>query len=85
MIILSHASNIIRAIRLTRSFSTPGVVRGFIKFTKGTSLTDKDKKALQKLLRDEKTKLQKALSDVDTSLKMLKGAKKKKSKKGKKR
>jgi hypothetical protein len=58
---------------------------GFIKFTKGTSLTDKDKKALQKLLRDEKTKLQKALSDVDTSLKMLKGAKKKKSKKGKKR
>ena len=56
---------------------------GFIKFTKGTSLSDKDRKALQRLLSDEKAKLKKALSDVDTSLKMLKGAKKK-SKKGKK-
>lgn len=57
---------------------------GFIKFTKGTSLNDKDRKSLQKLLSDEKKKLQAALKDVDTSLSML-GSKKKKAKKGKKR
>jgi hypothetical protein len=56
---------------------------GFIKFTKGTSLSDKDKKSLQKLLTDERKKLQSALKDVDTSLSML-GGKKKKAKKGKK-
>ena len=70
---------------LAAMISNRGVVMGFIKFTKGTSLSDKDRKALQKLLNDEKAKLQKALGDVDTSLKLLKGAKKKKSKKGKKR
>ena len=58
---------------------------GFIKFTKGTSLSDDDKKALQKLLTDEKAKLEEALSQVDTSLRLLKGAKKKKAKKSKKR
>ena len=57
---------------------------GFIKFTKGTSLTDQDKKALQRLLNDERTKLQKALDDVDASLGVLRGAKKKKKKKAKK-
>ena len=36
---------------------------GFIKFTKGTSLSDKDRKALQKLLGAEKKKLQ---SDIET-------------------
>lgn len=56
---------------------------GFIKFTKGTSLNDKDKKSLQKLLSDEKKKLQSALKDVDASLSML--GSKKKTKKGKKR
>ena len=57
---------------------------GFIKFTKGTSLSDKDRKSLQKLLTDEKKKMQSALKDVDTSLSMLGGSKKKK-KKAKKR
>lgn len=55
---------------------------GFIKFTKGTSLSDKDRKSLQRLLTDEKKKLQSALKDVDSSLSMLKGSKKK-AKKGK--
>ena len=54
---------------------------GFIKFTKGTSLSDKDRKALQKLLSDEKKKLQSALKDVDASLSMLGGKKAKKKKK----
>jgi hypothetical protein len=54
---------------------------GFIKFTKGTSLSDKDRKALQKLLNSEKKKLQSALKDVDASLKTLGGAKKSKKKK----
>jgi hypothetical protein len=31
-----------------------GSVVGFIKFTKGTSLSDKDRKALRRLLTDEK-------------------------------
>ncbi|WGD50780.1 hypothetical protein QA641_35140 [Bradyrhizobium sp. CB1650] len=53
---------------------------GFIKFTKGTSLSDKDRKSLQRLLTDEKKKLQAALKDVDASLGML-GGKKKKAKK----
>ena len=44
---------------------------GFIKFTKGTSLSDKDRKSLQKLLTGEKKKLQSALKDVDASLSML--------------
>jgi hypothetical protein len=54
---------------------------GFIKFTKGTSLSDKDRKALQKLLTDEKKKLQAAMKDVDASLSMLGGSKKKAKKK----
>jgi hypothetical protein len=54
---------------------------GFIKFTKGTSLSDKDRKALQKLLTNEKKKLQSALKDVDASLSMLSGSKKAKKKK----
>lgn len=54
---------------------------GFIKFTKDTSLSDKDRKALQKLLNDERKKLQSALKDVNTSLSMLGGAKKAKKKK----
>ncbi|WP_167406713.1 hypothetical protein [Bradyrhizobium forestalis] len=54
---------------------------GFIKFTKGTSLSDKDRKALQKLLTEEKKKLQSALKDVDASLSMLSAAKKKAKKK----
>jgi hypothetical protein len=56
-------------------------VMGFIKFTKGTSLSDKDRKALQKLLGAEKKKLQSALKDVDASLSVLGGAKKAKKKK----
>ncbi|MEK9281566.1 MULTISPECIES: hypothetical protein [unclassified Bradyrhizobium] len=52
---------------------------GFIRFTKGASLSDKDRKSLQRLLTDEKKKLQAALKDVDASLTML-GAKKKKAK-----
>ena len=50
---------------------------GFIKFTKGTSLSDKDRKALQKLLGAEKKKLQSALKDVDASLALVGGGKKK--------
>jgi hypothetical protein len=60
-----------------------GSVMGFIKFTKGTSLSDKDRKALQKLLATEKKKLQSALKDVDASLSVLGGAKKAKKKKKK--
>jgi len=52
----------------------------FIKFTKGTSLSDKDRKALQKLLSDEKKKLQSALKEVDASLSLLGGKKAKKKK-----
>ncbi|WP_271582619.1 hypothetical protein [Bradyrhizobium sp. CCBAU 45389] len=58
-----------------------GSVMGFIKFTKGTQLSDKDRKALQKLLTAEKKKLQSALKDVDASLSMLSGSKKAKKKK----
>ncbi|WP_201724120.1 hypothetical protein [Bradyrhizobium centrolobii] len=54
---------------------------GFIKFTKGTSLSDKDRKSLQRLLKDERKKLQAALKDVDASLSMLGAAKKKAKKK----
>ena len=56
---------------------------GFIKFTKKTSLSEEDRKALQELLNFEKQKLQKELQDVENSLKALRGAKKKKSKKKK--
>jgi hypothetical protein len=63
-------------------FKTGGVlIMGFIKFTKGTSLSDKDRKALQKLLGAEKKKLQSALKDVDASLSVLGGSKKAKKKK----
>jgi hypothetical protein len=58
-----------------------GSVMGFIKFTKGTSLSDKDRKALQKLLTDEKKKLQSALKEVDSCLSHLGGSKKAKKKK----
>jgi hypothetical protein len=61
-------------------FNRGSVIMGFIKFTKGTSLSDKDRKALQKLLSDEKKKLQSALKDVDASLSMLGGKKAKKKK-----
>ena len=54
---------------------------GFIKFTKGTSLSDKDRKALQKLLTDERKTLQAALKEVDASLSVLSGGKKAKKKK----
>ena len=54
---------------------------GFIKFTKDTALSDKDRKALQKLLTQEKKKLQSALKDVDASLALLGGSKKAKKKK----
>jgi len=70
------------AFDLQRSILTSGeCVMGFIKFTKGTSLSDKDRKSLTKLLTDEKKKLQSALKDVDASLSMLGGAKKAKKKK----
>ncbi|MGY3461284.1 hypothetical protein ACVWW5_006734 [Bradyrhizobium sp. LM3.4] len=42
-------------------FQPGALVMGFIKFTKGASLSDKDRKALQKLLGAEKKKLQSAL------------------------
>jgi hypothetical protein len=54
---------------------------GFIKFAKGTSLSDKDRKALQRLLTDERKKLQSALKEVDASLSVLGGSKKAKKKK----
>lgn len=56
---------------------------GFIKFTKGTSLSDEDRKALQKLLNFEKKKLLIALRDVDASLSVLGVSKKAKKKKKK--
>jgi len=58
-----------------------GSVMGFIKFTKKTSLSAEDRKALQDLLNFEKQKLQLALKDVDASLKALRGSKKKSKKK----
>ena len=58
---------------------------GFIKFTKGTSLSDKDRKALQKLLGAEKKKLQSALKDVDAEHSMLGGAKKPRRRRSKNR
>jgi hypothetical protein len=61
-------------------FQPGSVIMGFIKFTKGTSLSDKDRKALQKLLAAEKKKLQSALKDVDASLSVLGGKKAKKKK-----
>jgi hypothetical protein len=61
-------------------FNRGSIIMGFIKFAKGTSLSDKDRKALQKLLSDEKKKLQSALKDVDASLSMLGGKKAKKKK-----
>ncbi|MBR0737529.1 hypothetical protein JQ581_11380 [Bradyrhizobium liaoningense] len=57
---------------------------GIIKFAKGTTLSDKDRRALQKLLTAEKKKLQSALKDVDASLSLLGGAKKAKKKAKKK-
>jgi hypothetical protein len=73
--------NIIPAFLVwTIIFNRGSVIMGFIKFTKGTSLSDKDRKALQKLLSDEKKKLQSALKDVDASLSMLGGKKAKKKK-----
>ena len=51
---------------------------GFIKFFKGTSLSDKDRKSLQRLLDDEKKRLLTAIKDVDHSLSMVAGPKKKK-------
>lgn len=53
---------------------------GMTKTVKG--LSEKDKKALKKLLTAEKKKLQSALKDVDASLAVL-TPKKKKAKKGK--
>ncbi|MBH5369119.1 hypothetical protein [Bradyrhizobium glycinis] len=53
---------------------------GFIKFTKKTSLSEEDRKALEDLLNYEKEKLQKELDDVEASLEALRGSKKKKSK-----
>ncbi|MBR0831012.1 hypothetical protein JQ596_36450 [Bradyrhizobium manausense] len=54
---------------------------GMTKTPKG--LSEKDKKALQKLLAAEKKKLQSALKDVDASLAVLKPKKAKKAKKKK--
>jgi hypothetical protein len=54
---------------------------GFIKFAKGTSLSDKDRKALQKLLTDERKTLQAAVKEIDAALKVVGGSKKAKKKK----
>lgn len=78
---LTPARKIFSRFDLDVYFEPGEFVMGFIKFTKGTSLSDKDRKALQKLLTDEKKKLQSALKDVDTSLSMLGGGKKAKKKK----
>jgi len=53
---------------------------GFIKFAKGTSLNDKDRKALQKLLTDERKTLQAALKEIDAALTVVGGKKAKKKK-----
>ncbi|HXH45525.1 MAG TPA: hypothetical protein VNK51_16980 [Bradyrhizobium sp.] len=54
---------------------------GFSKFTKKTSLSEEDRKALQELLDFEKKKLQQALADVEASIKALRASKKKSKKK----
>ena len=54
---------------------------GIIKFARGATLSDKDRKALQKLLAAEKKKLQSALKEVDASLSVLGRSKKAKKKK----
>ena len=56
---------------------------GFIKFTKKTSLSEEDRKALQELLDYEKKQLQKQLDDVEASLKALRAPRKKSKKKKK--
>ncbi|MDH2353643.1 hypothetical protein QCM80_23715 [Bradyrhizobium sp. SSUT112] len=56
---------------------------GFIKFTKGRTLSDEDRKSLQKLLDDERKKILVDLKVVDHRLSKLK-ASKKKTKKAKK-
>lgn len=56
---------------------------GFSKFTKKTSLSEEDRKALQELLDFEKKKLQQALADVEASIKALRASKKKSKKKNK--
>ena len=78
---LAPSRKIIPRVLIWKIIFNRGSVMGFIKFTKGTSLSDKDRKALQKLLGAEKKKLQSALKDVDASLSMLGGAKKAKKKK----
>jgi hypothetical protein len=78
---LLRARKIIPAFLIWTYFQPGEFVMGFIKFTKGTSLSDKDRKALQKLLGAEKKKLQSALKDVDASLSVLGGSKKAKKKK----
>jgi hypothetical protein len=81
LIIWRLPRNIIPAFSIwTIIFNRGSVIMGFIKFTKGTSLSDKDRKALQKLLAAEKKKLQSALKDVDSSLSVLGGKKAKKKK-----
>lgn len=56
---------------------------GFIKFTKNTSLSEEDRKALQELLNFERQKLRDELKDVENSLKALSRSKKKSKKKKK--
>lgn len=56
---------------------------GFTKFTKTTSLSEEDRKALQELLDYEKKQLQKQLDDVEASLEALRAPKKKSKKKKK--
>lgn len=58
---------------------------GHIRFFKGASLSDKDRKSLQRSLDDERKKLLAALKDVDQRLSMLKDSKKKTKKKTKKK
>jgi hypothetical protein len=78
---LGAAAQYYSRVLIWTNFHRGSVIMGFIKFTKGTSLSDKDRKALQKLLGAEKKKLQSALKDVDASLSVLGGSKKAKKKK----
>ena len=79
--LLPAAQHYSRVSIWTTIFNRGSVIMGFIKFTKGTSLSDKDRKALQKLLSAEKNKLESALKDVDANLSVLGGSKKANKKK----
>lgn len=81
--ICAPARNIVPASRFATASENRETVMGFIKFSKGFALSDKDKKSLKKLLEAERKRLLAAMKEVDQNLSML-GSPKKKTEKKKK-